>query len=55
MLAISHECTPDLTFIQQGLTPQFTPVPTKNSDVVTMSTAGATSSTASVSETAQNT
>lgn len=27
MLAISHEHLPDLTFIDQGLAPQFTPVP----------------------------
>ncbi|KAK0438388.1 hypothetical protein EV421DRAFT_1906643 [Armillaria borealis] len=55
MLAVSHERTPDLTFIDQGITPHFTPVPTDNTDAATTSTAGATSSAASASQPAQNT
>ncbi len=54
MLAVSHERTPDLTFIQQGITPHFTPVPSGNADAATTSTAGATSSAASASTPAQN-
>ncbi|KAK0445826.1 hypothetical protein EV421DRAFT_1734471 [Armillaria borealis] len=54
MLAVSHECTPDLTFIQQGITPHFTLIPSGNADAAMMSTAGATSSAASASNPAQN-
>ncbi len=44
MLAVSHECTPDLTFIQEGIAPQFTPVANGNTDAATTSAAAANSS-----------
>ncbi len=50
MLAVSHERTPNLTFIQEGIAPQFTPVANRNTDVATTSAATANSSDVSATD-----